>query len=70
MDELEGTLRGHIGIIEGALDRLEGKVEKGDPAAAKKIEDLYMARGRDQKGKRQRDTNYNAPPHIMPVIIT
>ena len=25
MDELEGTLRGHIGIIEEALDRLEGK---------------------------------------------
>ena len=30
MDELEGTLRGHIGIIEEALDRLEGKGgEKG-----------------------------------------
>ena len=25
MDELEGTLRGHIGYIEEALDRLEGK---------------------------------------------
>jgi hypothetical protein len=25
MDELEGTLRGHIGLIEDALDRLEGK---------------------------------------------
>ena len=25
MDELEGTLRGHIGLIEEALDRLEGK---------------------------------------------
>lgn len=24
-DELEGTLRGHIGLIEDALDRLEGK---------------------------------------------
>lgn len=24
MDELEGTLRGHIGLIEEALDRLEG----------------------------------------------
>lgn len=30
MDELEGTLRGHIGLIEEALDRLEGKAgEKG-----------------------------------------
>lgn len=25
-DELEGTLRGHIGLIEDALDRLEGKL--------------------------------------------
>lgn len=30
MDELEGTLRGHIGLIEEALDRLEGQGgEKG-----------------------------------------
>ncbi|KAF2760009.1 hypothetical protein EJ05DRAFT_475026 [Pseudovirgaria hyperparasitica] len=28
MDELEGTLRGHIGLIEGALDRLEGNKAK------------------------------------------
>ena len=25
MDELEGTLRGHIGLIEDALERIEGK---------------------------------------------
>ena len=30
MDELEGTLRGHIGYIEEALDRLEGKAKAGD----------------------------------------
>ena len=30
MDELEGTLRGHIGYIEEALDRLEGKSKEGD----------------------------------------
>ena len=30
MDELEGTLRGHIGIIEEALDRLEGKGTEAD----------------------------------------
>jgi len=30
MDELEGTLRGHIGYIEEALDRLEGKGKEGD----------------------------------------
>jgi len=25
MDELEGTLRGHIGLIEESLERIEGK---------------------------------------------
>lgn len=30
MDELEGTLRGHIGYIEESLDRLEGKAKDGD----------------------------------------
>ena len=30
MDELEGTLRGHIGLIEEALDRLEGKGTEAD----------------------------------------
>ena len=30
MDELEGTLRGHIGLIEEALDRLEGKGSEAD----------------------------------------
>ena len=27
MDELEGTLRGHIGLIEESLERLEGKAK-------------------------------------------
>lgn len=30
MDELEGTLRGHIGYIEESLDRLEGKAKESD----------------------------------------
>ena len=30
MDELEGNLRGHIGLIEEALDRLEGKGTEAD----------------------------------------
>lgn len=30
MDELEGTLRGHIGLIEESLDRLEGKATEAD----------------------------------------
>jgi hypothetical protein len=29
-DELEGTLRGHIGLIEESLDRLEGKATEAD----------------------------------------
>lgn len=47
MDELEGTLRGHIGYIEDALDRIEGKKEAGG-----KMEALYGARGRDEKEKK------------------
>lgn len=30
-DEIEGTFRGHIGYIEDALDRLEGKADKNNP---------------------------------------
>jgi hypothetical protein len=40
LDEIEGTLRGHIGLIEDALDRVEGKKNKG------KQEDLYGKKGR------------------------
>ncbi|KAI9681863.1 MAG: hypothetical protein M1822_006940 [Bathelium mastoideum] len=47
MDELEGTLRGHIGYIEEALDRLEGKAKAGD--MGKKIEEYYSKRGKDEK---------------------
>ncbi|KAF2152999.1 hypothetical protein K461DRAFT_293300 [Myriangium duriaei CBS 260.36] len=43
MDELEGTLRGHIGLIEDALDRLEGK------ANGNKQDALYGTRARDEK---------------------
>ena len=32
MDELEGTLRGHIGLIEEALERIEGKKMDGKGA--------------------------------------
>ena len=39
MDELEGTLRGHIGLIEEALDRLEGK---GSKAGEKMSESLLF----------------------------
>lgn len=44
LDEIEGTLRGHIGLIEDALDRIEGKPN------ANRQEELYGKRGRDEKG--------------------
>lgn len=53
MDELEGTLRGHIGIIEESLERLEqiaGSQGLGK-GMGPKAEALYSARGRDEKKK-------------------
>ncbi|MCJ1226613.1 hypothetical protein MMC12_003266 [Toensbergia leucococca] len=50
MDELEGTLRGHIGLIEEALDRLEGTATEAD--RGKKMNDYYGKRGRDEKQKK------------------
>ncbi|ETN44735.1 uncharacterized protein HMPREF1541_10405 [Cyphellophora europaea CBS 101466] len=51
MDELEGTLRGHIGMIEESLERLEQKA--GSQGLGKgmgaKAEDLYRGRGKDGK---------------------
>ncbi|CAN9083179.1 hypothetical protein CUC08_Gglean002604 [Alternaria sp. MG1] len=44
MDEIEGTLRGHIGLIEDSLDRIEGKPNAG------KQDKLYNERTRDAKG--------------------
>jgi hypothetical protein len=44
LDEIEGTLRGHIGLIEDALDRVEGKKD------GKKMEELYGKRGREEDG--------------------
>lgn len=52
MDELEGTLRGHIGLIEESLERIEinqgGK--KNQQSMGGKAEELYSGRGRDEKG--------------------
>ncbi|KAJ4356706.1 uncharacterized protein N0V89_004742 [Didymosphaeria variabile] len=45
LDELEGTLRGHIGLIEDALDRIEGKKDRGRQEA------MYGGRGRNGKEK-------------------
>ncbi|KAL9050631.1 MAG: hypothetical protein Q9206_005014 [Seirophora lacunosa] len=46
-DEIEGTLRGHIGLIEESLDRLEGKATQAD--RGKKMDEYYGKRGRDGK---------------------
>lgn len=46
MDELEGTLRGHIGLIEDSLERIEGRKMNGQSDRAQQ---LYTARGRDEK---------------------
>lgn len=43
LDEIEGTLRGHIGLIEDALDRVEGKPSQN------KQQELYGKRARDEK---------------------
>ncbi|KAF2846779.1 hypothetical protein T440DRAFT_471653 [Plenodomus tracheiphilus IPT5] len=40
LDEIEGTLRGHMGLIEDALDRIEGKTNMNNQ------EELYGKRGR------------------------
>jgi hypothetical protein len=51
MDELEGTLRGHIGIIEESLERIEKSAgTRGlGGGMGDKAEALYGARGRDEK---------------------
>ncbi|MCJ1379133.1 hypothetical protein MMC17_002233 [Xylographa soralifera] len=56
MDELEGTLRGHIGLIEEALDRLEGTATEADRGKKMSIalmkNEYYGKRGRDEKTKK------------------
>ncbi|KAL8681216.1 MAG: hypothetical protein Q9186_002674 [Xanthomendoza sp. 1 TL-2023] len=48
-DEIEGTLRGHIGLIEESLDRLEGKATEAD--RGKKMDDYYGKRAKDESRK-------------------
>ena len=43
LDEIEGTLRGHIGLIEDALDRVEGKSNQN------RQQELYRKRARDEE---------------------
>ena len=67
MDELEATLRGHIGVIEEALDRLEGNATEADRGKKMQVslpqrlgedgqltvnrDEYYGKRGRDEKNK-------------------
>ncbi|KAJ8108421.1 hypothetical protein OPT61_g8183 [Boeremia exigua] len=48
LDEIEGTLRGHIGLIEDALDRIEKKPNQNHQ------ERLYSQRARDEKKGEQK----------------
>ena len=43
LDEIEGTIRGHVGLIEDSLDRIEGKPNSG------KQDKLYNERSKDGK---------------------
>ena len=49
LDEIEGTLRGHIGLIEDALDRIEKKPDQNHQ------ETLYGERVRDDKKAKKED---------------
>ncbi|KXT10384.1 hypothetical protein AC579_1197 [Pseudocercospora musae] len=51
-DELEGTMRGHIGLIEEALDRLEAKVgTAGRGPGGLENREMYEKRGKDDRKK-------------------
>lgn len=47
LDEIEGTLRGHIGLIEDALDRIEKKPNQNHQ------EKLYSQRARNEKNGKE-----------------
>lgn len=57
MDEVEGTLRGHIGLIEDSLQRIEdrqdGKKVSGGWGQGMSVqaEENYSKRGKDDRGK-------------------
>lgn len=58
MDEIEGTLRGHIGLIEDSLRRIEdrsmGKEVKGGwgQGMSEEAEKSYLERGKDSRVKK------------------
>lgn len=58
MDEVEGTLRGHIGLIEDSLKRVEqrqmGQKTKGGwgQGMSDEAEESYGKRGKDDRTKK------------------
>ncbi|KAI9695860.1 MAG: hypothetical protein M1836_005977 [Candelina mexicana] len=66
MDELEGTLRGHIGLIEEALDRIEGTATEAD--RGKKTAEYYGKRGREERYLTLRGIEYSqcSQPPTLP----
>lgn len=51
-DEVEGTLRGHIGLIEEALARIEKKVgSEGIGKGGLENREMYEKRGKDDRKK-------------------
>lgn len=51
-DEIEGTLRGHIGLIHEAHERIEAKIgSAGIGKGGLENRDLYDQRGRDEGKK-------------------
>ena len=57
MDEVEGTLRGHIGLIHDSLERIEGRQagkavqERSKGGMSEKGEAEYLRRGKDERKK-------------------
>lgn len=57
MDEIEGTLRGHIGLIEDSLKRIEqrqeGQKTKGGwgQGMSQEAEESYGKRGKDDRAR-------------------
>lgn len=52
-DEVEGTLRGHIGLIEEALARIEKQVgSAGIGKGGLENREAYEKRGKDDRGKK------------------
>lgn len=57
MDELEGTLREHVGVVEESLNRIESIATEED--GGKLIDKPYMARGSDEKKDKEKSLSHD-----------